>query len=153
MTKLRDDVQLFMEGINQTVRTSPCNPPMREEEIKLRGRLVIEEAFEFVEALFPDVSQVLVMLKEQTKHILSRNSSRVNLPEAMDALADLDYVVEGSRLAFGVDGDNIAQAVQTANMLKLTGPDDAHGKRMKPVGWTPPDIEQCLRDQGWKEGE
>ena len=88
-------------------------------------------------------------MKDRAKNALSFASINVDLPKAIDALADLDYVVEGSRLSFGVHGDAIADEVHRANMTKMGGGRDEHGKVKKPEGWTPPDIEKCLRDQGW----
>jgi hypothetical protein len=34
-------------------------------------------------------------------------------------------------------------------MAKVGGALDANGKFRKPPGWTPPDIERVLREQGW----
>jgi predicted HAD superfamily Cof-like phosphohydrolase len=63
-------------------------------------------------------------------------------------MADLDYVVEGTRLEFGIDGEPIAAEVHRANMAKTEGPVAPDGKRLKPPGWTPPDIAGVLRKQG-----
>jgi predicted HAD superfamily Cof-like phosphohydrolase len=76
---------------------------------------------------------------------------RVDLPELADALADLDYVVEGARLEFGINGAPIATEVHRANMAKLDGPVREDGKKQKPEGWKPPDIESELRKQGWEK--
>jgi len=73
-----------------------------------------------------------------------------NLPDIADAIGDLKYVLEGTNLAFGIDGEPVWDAIQKANMAKAGGSVDEHGKRMKPPGWTPPDIEGELRKQGWK---
>jgi predicted HAD superfamily Cof-like phosphohydrolase len=48
-------------------------------------------------------------------------------------------VVEGARLELGIDGAPIA-AVHEANMKKVSGEVRADGKRLKPPGWKPPDI-------------
>ena len=63
---------------------------------------------------------------------------------------DLDYVVEGTRLEFEIDGGPIAVEVHRSNMAKVGGPVREDGKRLKPPGWTPPDIAGELRKQGWK---
>jgi predicted HAD superfamily Cof-like phosphohydrolase len=73
----------------------------------------------------------------------------VYLPEVADALADLDYVIEGTRLEFGIDGGPIADAVHAANMRKVGGPTRADGKILKPDEWEPPDIAGELKKQGW----
>ena len=74
---------------------------------------------------------------------------QVDMPELADAIGDLKYVLEGTNLAFGIDGEPVWDAIQKANMAKVGGGVDAHGKRMKPPGWTPPDIAGELRKQGW----
>jgi len=71
------------------------------------------------------------------------------VPELADAIGDLKYVLEGTNLAFGIDGEPIWDAIQAANMAKAGGRVDEHGKRLKPPGWTPPDIEGELVKQGW----
>jgi hypothetical protein len=42
-----------------------------------------------------------------------------DLVEMADALADLDYVIEGTALAFGIPLDTVWRAVQESNMNKL----------------------------------
>ena len=73
-----------------------------------------------------------------------------NLVELVDALADLDYVVEGTRIEFGINGKPIADAVHAANMAKVGGGIRGDGKINKPEGWQPPDIAGELRKQGWE---
>lgn len=73
--------------------------------------------------------------------------------ETADALADLIYVLVGTMLEFGI-GPEVWDEVQRSNMDKrdpATGkvhrrPD---GKVLKREGWTPPNIERVLREQGW----
>jgi predicted HAD superfamily Cof-like phosphohydrolase len=65
-------------------------------------------------------------------------------------MADLDYVVEGTRQELGIDGPAVHAIVHAANMAKQAGPVDASGKKRKPEGWKPPDIAGELRRQGWK---
>jgi predicted HAD superfamily Cof-like phosphohydrolase len=72
----------------------------------------------------------------------------VDLPDFVDALGDIDYVIEGTRSVFGVDGAPIAAEIHRANMSKEP---NGWGKPAKPANWTPPDIEWELRRQGWEE--
>jgi predicted HAD superfamily Cof-like phosphohydrolase len=66
-----------------------------------------------------------------------------------DALGDTDYVTEGFRQECGIDGRPIAALIHAANMQKLAGPvDPVTQKKLKPEGWTPPDIGAELRRQG-----
>lgn len=77
-------------------------------------------------------------------------TDRVDLEEVADALADIDYVVEGTRLEFGIRGEPIAAEVHRSNMAKVGGGANAAGKITKPPGWTPPDIAGALKRQGWQ---
>lgn len=72
-----------------------------------------------------------------------------NLPAAVDGLGDLIYVCVGTALRWGVDLSPIMEAIHRANMAKVGGPVREDGKRLKPAGWTPPDIAALLRAQGW----
>ena len=73
-----------------------------------------------------------------------------DFPGAIDALADMMYVILGTFEAFGVDAQTIFNEVHRANMLKLTGPIREDGKRLKPDGWKSPDIVGVLKSLGWK---
>ena len=83
----------------------------------------------------------------------------VDMVEFADALTDLDYVIEGTRLTFGIDGRCMLAEVQRANMAKtneaLASADASKRagvvKAQKPPGWTPPDVAGVLKEQGWAE--
>lgn len=69
-----------------------------------------------------------------------------DLEAAGDALTDIQYVLDGTYLAVGLDGvkEEMFDAVHAANMAKLDengkpiiGPS---GRVVKPEGWTPPDL-------------
>ncbi len=81
---------------------------------------------------------------------IGTSSIMVDIAALADACADLAYVVEGTNLEFGINGDEIMAEVHRANMTKAGGGKDEHGKAIKPPGWTPPDIEGVLRKQGWQ---
>lgn len=148
MTTIRVQVREFHAAIGVRHPETPCVPS--DARVRLRARLVTEEAFELLAALFPGSAEIHG-LHEQTMAAIDAATPRVDMPEAADALADIDYVVEGTRLEFGIDGAPIAAEVHRSNIAKLGGPVDEHGKVRKPAGWTPPDVEGELRRQGWKE--
>jgi predicted HAD superfamily Cof-like phosphohydrolase len=117
----------------------PCVPD--EKTIRLRLGLIVEEVRELTDALM------------DTDNPKVRDD--IDLAEVADALADIDYVVEGMRNSFGINGDPIADEVHRANMDKF-GPGSwkrEDGKQMKPPDWKPPDIEGELRKQGWRQGD
>jgi predicted HAD superfamily Cof-like phosphohydrolase len=149
-TRLNRQVREFHKLVGQDIGERPQVPTV--EVVRLRGRVVIEEAFEFLEALTPPgwYRDYFGRLKAQAKSAVAEMAIKVDLPAAVDALADLDYVSEGSRIAFGVDGEPIADEVHRANMQKQGGGLDEHGKARKPAGWKPPDIRGCLKLQGAK---
>lgn len=141
-------VREFMVAVGQDA--SAKSPTVPEEAIvRLRARLIAEEAFETLRALLPHAHlshlQDLVMRQIDDSALSNRWVDMVGLA---DGCADLDYVVEGTRIAFGIHGVPIANRVHLANMSKLGGP-IVEGKQMKPEGWQPPDIAAALRAQGW----
>jgi predicted HAD superfamily Cof-like phosphohydrolase len=118
--------------------------------VKLRAKLVTEEYFEFMDSICDfNLCAVLDRVRQDIMRNIDDMDPDVDLVEMVDALADIDYVVEGTRLEFGVKGEPIAAEVHRTNMTKLGGGTDASGKRTKPPGWQPPDIETLLVEQGW----
>lgn len=120
-----------------------------EARVRLRAALIVEEFFETMLSLFGD-SQRFACARVGLREAIGAALVQVNMPELADGLADLDYVVEGTRLEFGINGGPVAEEVHRANMAKVGGPTREDGKRLKPPGWTPPDIAGVLRRQGWE---
>jgi predicted HAD superfamily Cof-like phosphohydrolase len=155
MSKLSEQVRQFHVAMDCPTAAKPTLIP--EERVRLRAALIAEEFFETMEALFaePEVPVFncpsMKALKAATFQSIgaSKVNVYINMIELADGMADLDYVVEGTRLEFGIDGDPIAAEVHRANMAKAGGPISPTGKRLKPTGWTPPDIEGKLKKQGW----
>lgn len=146
---IQRQVRAFHEAGNIPVADYPQIPS--EDRIRLRVNLVMEEFFEFLLSIFPQLKDdaSLHRLRDIVKYI----GPHPDLVALADALADLDYVVEGTRLEFGIDGGPVAEEVQRSNMAKF-GPGSwmrEDGKVMKPPDWAPPDIERVLRKQGWSE--
>lgn len=141
---VRYQVTEFHHAMNQPVLHTPAIPP--QARVRLRLKLVAEEFFELARAAgvrCTAAENVFADCLEQTEFF------EVDLPELVDAMADLDYVVEGTRLECGVNGWPVAQEVHRTNMAKLDGSRDDDGKILKPEGWEPPDIGGVLREQGW----
>jgi predicted HAD superfamily Cof-like phosphohydrolase len=149
---LRAQVLEFHRAFSHPVAERPTIPA--NDRVRFRLTLIAEEFFELLEAcgIVPeldeggDVGGLVASVIEHAKPV-------VDLAKFADACGDLDYVVEGARIEFGIDGAPVASAIHAANMAKL-GPDGkpirrADGKSLKPEGWTPPDIAGELRKQGW----
>lgn len=65
----------------------------------------------------------------------------------IDAIMDLKYVLDGSMVEFGVDGEAFFDEVHRTNMAKLDGGYfDENGKFRKPAGWKEPRIEEMLQN-------
>lgn len=117
--------------------------------MRFRVRLVAEEFVEMLSATFDDhaaIDQIQVCMKWFDEY----SPIKVDFPEFIDALGDLKVVIEGAFVACGVDSRPIQLAIHHANMAKKDGPKrESDGKRLKPPGWKPADIEGELRKQGW----
>lgn len=148
-TKLSKQVREFHAKFGQHIGDKP--EALTPESLKLRMRIITEEFLEFLSACGADLVMLGTVKGTIHRIIESHMRQEQDLPEMVDALADLDYVIEGIRLAMGVDGGPIADAVHAANMRKVGGPLREDGKILKPQGWTPPLIDACLYAQGWKD--
>ena len=148
---VRDHVLEFHRTFmpEQTAAGGPQVPD--ERTVRLRLRLVFEEAFELLAACAsrPNAEHVEALQRNVMGEI-GTIPLDVNLVGVADALADIDYVVEGTRLAFGIDGRPIAAEVHRSNMSKVGGRRREDGKWEKPPTYSPADIAGELRKQGWK---
>jgi predicted HAD superfamily Cof-like phosphohydrolase len=151
MSKLREQLVEFHTAMGQPIRLAPSLIP--EERVRLRAALIAEEFFETLEALFAEdfACEDLRKMKNLILRSIADEPIDVNMVDLADGLADLDYVVEGTRLEFGLNGDPIAAEVHRSNMMKVGGPIAANGKRLKPEGWEPPNIVGELIKQGWRK--
>jgi len=148
-SNLSGQVEAFMHTFDQPMRSTP-GLPSNDKWIRLRAELVLEEAFELAAAIFVEDPR-LRDLHDKTIEFVRSSWLNVDLVKVTDALADIDYVVEGTRLTFGVDGEPVANEVHRTNMEKANGPlDPVTGKKLKPANWKSPDIEGILVAQGWK---
>lgn len=153
---LRGQVAEFHRMIGAPILETPQVPS--DDRVRLRLRLIAEEFVELLESAIGkpsphhhDAWTLWNLLTSSALHeYINTAPVGVDLPELADALGDLDYVIEGSRLEFGIDGAPVAAEIHRTNMAKADGPTDEHGKRRKPAGWQPPDIAGLLRAQGWK---
>ncbi len=158
-TCLSAQVTSFMKAFDQPIRDTPGLP--EERWIRLRAELILEEAFEFAEAVLSpihtvnDLKSPLERLKSQKDMaigVLRGAPLRVDMVKLVDALADIEFVTEGARKTFGINGQPIADIVSNCNNLKIGGAIDlVTGKKLKPEGWIGPEvaIREELLKQGW----
>lgn len=146
---IRGRVAEFHLAMDVPVLKVPAIPG--ELRVRLRMSLIAEEFLESMEAVYPRLagSSFWEYLKKFIHSIINTSTVRVDLLKLADSLCDIDYVVEGTRLEFGIDGDKVLEEVHAANMRKVGGPVRADGKRLKPPNWRGPDIAKVLRRMGW----
>ena len=78
-----------------------------------------------------------------------------DLPAFADALADLEYLVCGTAHFANINLDLVFAEVHRANLQKVRA-ENIYNKRgskidvIKPIGWSPPNIEGVLMRQGWR---
>jgi predicted HAD superfamily Cof-like phosphohydrolase len=152
------DLQAMVEQFHRAggypARHSPAVPS--EAEIRFRFKLIAEEFFEQFDACFPGAlqRQLVADAKDRVRQLIEIGPvGEVDLPTLVDAWADLKYVIVGSEITFGVDGNAVFRVVHAANMAKFGehARRDAHGKTAKPLGWKPPDIAGELERQRREE--
>lgn len=121
-SSIRQQVEPFHRAFGQPVLTHPQFPDF--DRFQLRLRLISEEFFELLAACNknnPDQDSVQKWMQEahDLVHALRDGAPKdADIVDVTDALADLDYVIEGTRLAFGINGKPIADLVHAANMAK-----------------------------------
>jgi predicted HAD superfamily Cof-like phosphohydrolase len=148
MSTVPEQVLAFHEAMGLPVADRPAIPK-DPNLVRLRVKLLMEEAFETLAAVFGSTSTIR-MLMEETMTTIERDPlalSDIDLPELADGLGDLDYVTEGLRLSFGIRGEPIADEIHRTNMAKANGPRREDGKLLKPKDWTPPDVRGELEKQ------
>lgn len=154
---LARQVRAFHLKFGHPVAATPAVP--EDAQVRFRLALIAEEFFELLDAALNGGGDSPV--KRTIMRDIRDADLEVDLPELADAMADLDYVVEGTRVVFGIHGAPIAAEVHRANMdkdaVQVAEADAAkRGERIKPAkpaGWRPPQVRACLIDQGWREEE
>jgi predicted HAD superfamily Cof-like phosphohydrolase len=137
---LREMVLAFHKKFDHPIGEYPKVPA--DDRVRFRARFMLEECFEFLEACGFVMRHLLRLLEE----IIDQAPVKVDLPAAVDALLDSQYVNEGTLIEFGVDSAPVLAEIHRANMTKGTEK-RADGKTLKPPGWTPPDIAGELERQ------
>lgn len=136
-------VEAFMAKAGQNVPAGPTIPD--EKTLRLRAKLILEEAIETIHGLGYDVQQ-----NGETDEIeIIQGGRKPNLEEIVDGCADMVVIATGTLSSCGVADVGIQLEVDNNNLSKF-GPGGYRredGKWMKPPTWTPPDIKGILKDQ------
>jgi predicted HAD superfamily Cof-like phosphohydrolase len=148
MNKVQQQVHEF----HRDVIKQPCSPaePMIRNGM-LRARLILEEAVETVVALVGRPKAVALLESAVGDNRLvypddeaEAKDSEPNLIEAIDGLADLEYVIAGTAEDIGIDLEPFSDEVHRSNMTKKGGEFRADGKLIKPAWYSPADIKGVL---------
>jgi len=149
VTKLRDQVRAFHLEAGAPILETPTVPP--DDRVKLRLKLAAEEFCELLTACGCGKYAVEDVWDRIRYVVEIAGTGPVDIVAVADALADLDFVNEGMRLEFGIDGEPIADEVARSNMSKFPTTVRADGKILKGPHYSPPDLVRVLREQGWSE--
>jgi len=141
-SQLSQRVRAFQLKYGHPVNWTPAVPD--NATMRVRLKLIAEEFVELLRACACNPGSV-DFAECELHFAIDCDVDDMNLPAAIDALADLSYVIEGTAATLGVNMHPIMEEVHRANMAK----EPAEGKPTKPAGWVPPDIEGELVKQGW----
>jgi predicted HAD superfamily Cof-like phosphohydrolase len=139
MNTYQEAIRDFMQRIEQP---TPDGPTLEGYPFELRSKMILEEAFEFVEACGLHKGEAVGAIHFPHKSIT--READPDWPAMIDALCDLLYVTFGAAVAMGVDLDPFFSAVHDANLRKVGGPRRADGKALKPESWKPADVAGLL---------
>lgn len=149
-----DMVAEFHKAFDHPVHTQPNTEALNAAALReLRVRLIADELVELAKALHvelyinfePWMEDADLERAVQVNAVTGEHSDAV---EAADALADLDYVVNGGALVFGFHLPSLTMEVHRSNMSKL-GADGlpvkrADGKILKGPNYFKPNIAAVL---------
>ena len=148
----------FHRHAQQTANDVPTEPSA--ELATQRARLVLEEALELCSALGIQVNVLTgngcrltlnnlsfgVECWRPFNEVIELVSDRpVDFVKAVDAMRDIEYVVDGTDLALGtaMAAEDTYEEVHNSNMAKVSG--GVNAKAIKPTDWKPPRIAEVLR--------
>lgn len=135
-----------------SVPAPECFTPLRDPELlKLRARLILEEALEFCAAagLCPWIeTDGLEPVVLEINEIHFETAAEPNDAEMIDAINDIHYVADGAAVVMGIDLEPFAKEVHASNMSKLDENGKPvmreDGKVLKSDRFRPPDIAGIL---------
>lgn len=129
----------FMRKAGQEVPKKPVDL-ISMDVLLLRARLILEEAFETIDALG---CIVVDRSSLEGAHVsVIYNDKDPDIEGIIDGCADLSVVTIGTLAALGVDDEPVLKEVDEANLRKF-GPGSYRredGKWMKPPDFVPPDV-------------
>lgn len=142
-------VDKFMELAGQNVPKKTGIPD--DETLQLRANLILEECLETIKALgfaiydqSPKNGNII-----NPEDITLKKEYETDIVEVADGCADIKVVTTGTLSSFGIDDNEIQEAVDENNLAKF-GPGSYRredGKWMKPPNHQPPNIKEIISNQ------
>lgn len=162
MSKHIENVKEFHRKAKQGIANKPIIP---SEEVRLlRAKLIFEETLETIEAMGVEVDFDHCSLADtwgiETEAIKEGAIvfnidpyKKPDLVEVADGCADINYVVTGTQLEFGIPIEEVQAEVDRSNADKFTGDYTINesGKIIKPSDWKAPDIASILEKHRWEK--
>jgi len=126
-TKLHTQIVEFQQAIG-----NPVADTYAPRHIDLRYRLIAEEFLEFRDALgYPRDGG-------------PRDPEKFDIIAAIDALGDLQYVIEGCYIEWGLDSEKYTDEIHRSNMTKAGAGRNEFGKIQKGPNYVPPDLKSIF---------
>jgi predicted HAD superfamily Cof-like phosphohydrolase len=144
-SEFQEMVTEFHRALDFPVRDTPTVPS--DDEVRLRARLMNEEFFEVLGAMFPNVDWYEWAYSIRVS--IENASVDVDLPGLAKELCDLHYVTSGTSVQIGINEGPVMAATHSENLSKAGGGKDANGKAMRGPNYRKADIAAVLREQGW----
>lgn len=152
-TEHQSRIEEFMINAEQELPQFPVIPNAHTR--RLRARLILEEAYETIQALGFKIGIQQIPHTELWEPIIVGEGKHCDIVGVVDGCCDVSVVTIGTLSAFGVIDAPLLEAIDESNLAKFEG--DAHkdenGKWIKPSDWKAPDILQLLIDQGYQPPE
>lgn len=134
------DVLDFHRTMNLTIGDFKSPSVSADQEMRLS--LIVEELAELLDALGYEYE---LSVGDNISRSSDKSDESENIVAAADALADLQYVINGAAVTWGLDLSEVHKEVHRSNMTKVGGTRRADGKLLKPPGYKPPDIERVIK--------
>ena len=130
----------MLTRVRFTARNKPMTNPFRDQEKFMKA--CDQTTGEFNEKQYQMYCE---LIREEWQELLDSNTAKDDL----DALIDILVVTIGAIHSLGADAEGAWKEVMRTNFAKIdkdTGKvrKREDGKVLKPVGWTPPELEQYL---------
>lgn len=106
----------FHTTFGAPVRTGTPTLDVGDDQIALRLSLIMEEVAELWDALYG--TRAGEVIRTATEEALTLDDGARDLVETADALGDIDYVLAGTALVFGIPHADVVAEIHASNMSK-----------------------------------